>query len=209
MCFSGRRVDGQREDDRREQLHGLLPESVEPAWLHQVHSDQVLDAQPGPCGRGDALTTCEVDLALTVVTADCVPVLLAAGERVAAVHAGWRGLAQRILWPALERFDDPSAVTAWIGPSIGPCCYEVGDDVAAEVAAASSRDVIRPGRRDRPHLDLVSAARAQLRELGVDEVHEVGGCTHCDSERLCSYRRDGPRAGRNVSAIWRVKVTDR
>ena len=193
---------------RPQTLRTLLPEDVEPAWLKQAHSASVRTARPGSSGDGDALVTDRSALALTVVTADCVPILLAVHEggaavRLAAVHAGWRGLVQRIVAATLARLDAPgSAVTAWIGPAIGPCCYEVGDDVARQVAAASSGDILRPGRRGRPHLDLVAAAREQLRQGGVRDVRQVVACTRCDEDRLWSYRRDGAAAGRNVAAIW-------
>jgi hypothetical protein len=201
--FAGKPLS--RGPDRREAafLH-LSPGGVEPAWLRQVHSASVIDARPGDNGPGDALTTGLPGLGLAVVTADCVPVLLAAGSEIAAVHAGWRGLAGRIVPAAVERLwrRQRGAIIAWIGPAIGPCCYEVGEDVAARVAGASAPEVIRDGTRGRPHLDLAAAARLQLRGLGVEDVRETGGCTRCD-ERLCSYRRDGPRAGRNVALIWR------
>ncbi len=185
-----------------------MPTAVESAWLSQCHSATVIEAAPGNNGDGDALITDRRDLALMVVSADCVPVLLAGGEHIAAVHAGWRGLAQSILSATLDRFEIPTAVTAWIGPAIGPCCYEVGDDVADRVSAASaSREIWSEGPRGRPHLDLVAAARLQLADRGVRRTHSVDVCTRCDSKRLWSYRRDGAGAGRNVSAIWRAGST--
>ncbi len=190
--------------EREATLRRVLPEGVEPAWLQQVHSASVLDAQPGCNGQGDALVTGRRRLALAVVTADCVPVMLAAGDRIAAVHAGWRGLAQSILPVAVERLEGAGPMTAWIGPAIGSCCYEVGPDVAERVRAASSAGVVRDGRRGRPHLDLVAAAVVQLERCGVGDVHVVEGCTRCQASRLFSYRREGPGAGRNVAAIWRV-----
>ncbi len=192
---------------REATLRRVLPEGIEPAWPTQVHSATVLDARPGRNGEGDAVITDRRRLALAVVTADCVPVLLAATGRIAAVHAGWRGLAQSILPAVLERLarpePDAGPVTAWIGPAIGPCCYEVGADVAARVRATSGDGVVRNGPRGRPHLDLVAAAVAQLARHGVQEVHTVDACTRCDEDRLFSYRREGPAAGRNVAAIWR------
>ncbi len=194
-------------DARGEEVRALLPPGVEPAWLRQVHSASVVEARSGANGPGDALTTGRRGLALAVVTADCVPVLVADPAdrgRIAAVHAGWRGLARRILPAVLDRFAaGGGALVAWIGPAIGACCYEVSDEVAAEVAAASSGEIVRPGSRGRPHLDLVAAARIQLRERGVADVRQVEGCTRCAADRLWSYRRDGAMAGRNVAVIWR------
>jgi YfiH family protein len=192
---------------RLKEVRALLPRGTDAAWLQQVHSASVVEARPGANGPGDALTTRRRGLALSVVTADCVPVLLADPAdrgRIAAVHAGWRGLAQRILPAVLDRFESAGgALVAWIGPAIGPCCYEVGDEVAAAVAAASSAGVVRPGPRERPHLDLAAAARLQLAERGVADVEQIEGCTRCDADRLWSYRREGAKAGRNVAVIWR------
>ncbi len=127
----------------------------------------LLDARPGRNGPGDALTTKWPRLALTVVTADCVPVLMAGGGRIAAVHAGWRGLAESILPAAIGRFEsDPEAIVALVGPAIGPCCYEVGPEVAEKVCAASAGDVMRDGPRGRPHLDLAAAAKTQPGKRG-------------------------------------------
>lgn len=188
--------------DLQATLGRVLPAGVEPAWLRQVHSADVHDARPGANGAGDALVTSRRRLALAVVTADCVPVLLAGEWGIAAIHAGWRGLAGSILQAAVERLADDGSLTAWIGPAIGPCCYEVGHDVAREVAGASAPEVVREGRRGRPHLDLVQAARVQLASRGVTDVHAVEACTRCRDAELWSYRRDGPGAGRNVAAIW-------
>lgn len=190
---------------REPALRRVLPEGVEPAWLEQVHSADVLDARPGRNGPGDALVTAEMSRALAVVTADCVPVLLASGHRIAAVHAGWRGIARSIVPAALERLDAAAgSVTAWIGPAIGPCCYEVGHEVAEEVVAASSEEVACDGVGGRPHLDLVAAVAVQLRRGRVSDVRIVESCTRCDERRLWSYRREGAEAGRNVAAIWRT-----
>ena len=180
-------------------LGRVLPADVQPAWLSQVHSATVLDARPGVNGEGDALVTNRQRLALAVVTADCVPVLLAGARRLAAIHAGWRGLAGSILGAAIDRLAADAPLTAWIGP----CCYEVGHDVAREVSLASVPEVVRDGPRGRPHLDLVRAARFQLEARGVDQIHAVGACTYCRDTELWSYRRDGPGAGRNVAAVWR------
>jgi hypothetical protein len=97
----------------------------------------------------------------------------------------------------------PERWTAWIGPAIGACCYEVGYEVAEEVAAASAPEVVTFGPAGRPHLDLPGAARRQLEMAGVDDVRCLVRCTRCDAERLWSYRRQGKAAGRNYGFIWR------
>jgi len=173
------------------------------ARMRQVHGATVLAAHAGSCGEGDALETTEAGLVLVVVTADCVPILLAGSGRVAAVHAGWRGFVGGIISAALEKFDERGRVVAWIGPAIGPCCYEVGEEVADAVVARSSEAVRSPGPRGRPHLDLQLAAAAELARGGVAQVRTLAACTACHPGTLESYRREGKAAGRNLSLIWR------
>ena len=190
-------------DDRETALKSVGADGLQLAWVRQIHSGHVLDGAPGDCGEGDALVTDRRRLALSVLTADCVPVVLADGTRIAVVHAGWRGIAAEIVPAALERFDSPERVIAWLGPAIGPCCYEVGDDVARRVVSVSA-----PGARvergsGRPHLDLHSAIESQLAARGVEDRRAVADCTRCHSQALASYRRDGARAGRNLTFAWR------
>ncbi len=184
-------------------------EGASPAWLRQRHSAEALWVEaPGLRGEGDAVIVSRSGVAATVFVADCVPVLISAGESVAAVHAGWRGLASGVLTSAMRESkragaSDPATAEAWIGPAIGPCCYEVGEDVASQVESASGAEVVirRPGRK--PHLDLVLAASKQLADLGVGRISSSGCCVRCDSD-WWSYRRDGARAGRNYAFIWRA-----
>ena len=173
------------------------------AWSRQVHSARVLDAVAGPCGEGDALLTRRAGLALSVVTADCVPVLIAGEAEIASAHAGWRGIVAGVLPATLARLAIPGdRLTAWLGPAIGPCCYEVGEEVAARVAEAGGAEVVRPGSGSRPHLDLHGAVSSQLRAGGVRRIHRVRDCTRCSPDSLWSYRREGPGAGRNLAFIW-------
>lgn len=175
-----------------------------PSWLRQVHGAAVLEARPGLCGSGDALTTERADLALLVVTADCVPVLIAGRRRLAAVHAGWRGIVAGVVAASAAQFEpSQERLTAWIGPAIGTCCYEVGEDVAEQVERASpgAKCVLRG--TPRPHLDLRAAVEAQLAAAGVGEIRHLELCTRCHPDLLWSYRRDGPRAGRNLAWISR------
>ena len=180
---------------------------AEPLWLKQVHGCAVAD--PARDARG-----CEADAAFAdapgrvcaVMTADCLPVLLTnrAGTRVAAAHAGWRGLAGGVLEQTVRSFSDaPQALIAWLGPAIGPQAFEVGDEVreafvslhAASEAAFSSA---RPGHW---FADIYALARNHLAAAGVTQVHGGGLCTFSDSERFFSYRRDGV-TGRMATLIW-------
>ncbi len=197
------RLSGKSEDAPEEIWQAHLPADVSVSRLHQVHGATVLDGAPGCVGDGDALLTDQRRLALTVVTADCVPVLLASGHRLAAVHAGWRGVVAKILPATMARLEDTGPWVAWIGPAIGGCCYEVGEDVARQVASVSDASVILP-RQPRPHVDLVAAVEIQLRHLGIADVRVVPQCTRCEADQWWSYRHAGSAAGRNYAAIWRV-----
>jgi len=191
--------------DREETLRALTPAAPPLAWARQVHSAVALPARPGACGEGDALYTAAAGLALSVATADCVPVVIAGPAGLAAVHAGWRGIAGGVVQAALaEMQGQPDQWTAWVGPAIGVCCYEVGEDVAERVVTASGAEIATSGPAGRPHLDLPGAVRRQLEKAGVGEVIVLPRCTRCDADRLWSYRREGKRAGRNLAFIWRA-----
>ena len=147
VCFVGR---GPRLDVAG-LVRRLVSEEVRSSWASQIHSAEVLNAVPGCAGQGDALFTASPGLVLTVATADCVPVLLASSGKIAAVHAGWRGAVGGVVEAALAHFAEPAnEITAWMGPSIGPCCYEVGAAVGAAVRASvpdkTASGLLRPGR---------------------------------------------------------------
>jgi hypothetical protein len=184
-------------------LGDLSPEGMRLAWARQVHSATVLTARDGHCGSGDALVTRERGLALVIGTADCVPVALlgADGESLAAVHAGWRGIAAGVVPRAVEALG-AAPLAAWIGPAIGRCCYEVGEEVARAVVDAASPEVEIRDRGERPFLDLQRAVEVQLGAAGVQEIHRFEVCTRCHAEALWSYRRDGQTAGRNLLFAW-------
>jgi len=183
-----------------------------PDWvaLNQIHSDRCLYADGTACGRigeGDALFTDVPGAALAVRTADCVPLLIVDPHRRAAavVHAGWRGTALAIASRAVQALADrfgssPADLEAVLGPAIGPCCYEVGPEVAAQFQPwfPERSDLNGPAR-----LDLWEANRRQLLEAGLDppRVHAVSQCTRCHPALFHSYRRDGEKAGRMVSGL--------
>lgn len=179
----------------------LDPDSQEGmASLRQIHSAICLRAETaGISGEADALISNEPGLAVSVRTADCFPILLADPRHhaIAAIHAGWRGTSARIAIAAIDRMrsefgTDPAHLLAAVGPGIGACCYEVGEDVARRFGLET------PG-----HIDLAAANRAQLIEAGVlpGRIEMLGLCTFCDPARFHSYRRDKDQAGRMVSYI--------
>ncbi len=205
--FTGRGRHG-AANEREQVLRAIEPEAPPLAWAKQIHSAVALPARPGPCGEGDALFTADSGLVLSVITADCVPVLVAGPEGLAAIHAGWRGIVGGVIPAGLEKMKgDPGDWTAWVGPTIGACCYEVGEDVAGQVVAASGPEVAIPGPAGKPHLDLPGAARLQLEKAGVGQVIVLPRCTRCDEEKLWSYRREGKGAGRDIGFIWRRAVS--
>lgn len=173
------------------------------ATVRQVHSAVCVNAEgrTGCLGQGDALVEHTPGRLVAVKTADCIPLLLAdeRNRAVAAVHAGWRGTAAHIAQAALralaERYGTrPEDVYAAIGPGIGPCCYEVGPEVAAEFGLPRNGPV---------KLDLARINRRQLTEAGVapGRVAVAGLCTRCREGEFHSFRRDRERAGRMFSAI--------
>ncbi len=193
--------------------------SVEPAGLRrikQVHGREVVDAalladhsDAQPATReADAVVSNQVGVGVAVVTADCVPILLADSRAgvVAAVHAGWRGLVRGVIGSSVSALTqlaaDPRRLTAIIGPYIGSCCYEVDEPVLSAFSArfhALMESATRPTRAGHARLDLGAFAIAELVSAGLSTERIgsfVGSCTSCDHERFHSYRRDGARAGR-------------
>jgi YfiH family protein len=188
----------------RAELRAVLELPSEPVWLEQVHGTEVIDAgRPAP-RRADASFTGVPGVVCAVLTADCLPVLLcdSAGSCVAAVHAGWRGLAAGVLENAVAALDVPDLM-AWLGPAIGPQAFEVGAEVRQAFVAPhpESAPAFTAGEEGKWRADLYQLARFALRRAGVNDVYGGGWCTHGDPERFYSYRRDGV-TGRMASVIW-------
>mgnify|MGYP001472191379 CR=1 FL=1 len=181
-----------------------LPGASAIQWLRQVHGVEVVEAAgAGVRLTADACVTDRAGIVCAIMTADCLPVLFASldGQRVAAAHAGWRGLAAGVLLQTLARFPDPAQVTVYIGPAIGPDAFEVGPEVRNAFADAPD-SCFRPGRGDRLMADLPALARWQLQCAGVSRIAGGTDCTFSDSRRFYSYRRD-PRCGRQATLIWK------
>ncbi len=190
--------------NRRELIRALaLP--TEPGWLNQVHGDTVVTPECAPV-EADAAFTREPGRVCVVMTADCLPVLLCdrGGHCVAAVHAGWRGLAGGVIGASVQRMErEPSEILAWLGPAIGPEVFEVGEEVrAAFLDQEPGNDVcFRPSPEGRWLADIYGLARRQLEKLGVTAIYGGTWCTFTDAERFFSYRREH-RTGRMASLIW-------
>jgi len=186
------------------------PKTTSLTTVRQIHSNRVIVARhPGNLGEGDALITNVPGLSLAVRTADCLPILMADAENraVAAVHAGWRGTAQEIVLETLKAMTKEFGtisenVVMAIGPGIGPCCYEVGAEVARQFSTWFP-DYQR--LTDMPvKIDLAEANVRQMRRNGGTnrQIDSSDLCTRCLPVVFHSYRRDREAAGRMISAIW-------
>jgi polyphenol oxidase len=186
----------ERVDENRRRLCAevaVAPDAL--AMNYQHHSADVLKARPGSRGeRGDGLWTDDPGLPVLALAADCLPIAVArangAEPALAVLHAGWRGLLDGIAASGVVALGGGPAA-AMIGPGIGPCCYEVGEEVAAPFRAAFGADVVR-GR----NLDLWAAAERALRAAGCEQVERLDLCTACNPDRFFSHRRDDGVTGR-------------
>ena len=179
---------------------------VQPAWLSQVHGVVVAPADPQQIAEADASWTATPGIACTVMTADCLPALFCdrAGTRVAAAHAGWRGLAAGVLQAAALSLNvEPCDILVWLGPAIGPKAFEVG----GEVRDVFIKDMPHAGTAFVPSInagrfmaDIYALARLRLARCGITAVYGGGFCTVTDP-RFYSYRRS-PRTGRFASLVW-------
>lgn len=196
--------DPARVEQNRRRLEVQLGLCAPIDYLTQVHGTDVVllpTTQLRPIADAAIRRTPGV---AAVLTADCLPILLAAesGSEVAALHAGWRGLAAGIIEATLSKLHSPPrTLQVWLGPAIGPCHFEVGSEVrtAFVVQQPADADAFTP-HGDRWQADLYLLARRRLQRLGVTRIFGGGLCTHCDGERFYSYRRDGS-TGRMASLI--------
>lgn len=198
------------ENRRRLRIAAELP--AEPCWLAQVHGARIADldvppADPGvPALQADGAVTRVPGRICAILSADCLPVLLASeeGDAVAAAHAGWRGLAAGVIETAVKAFGSPpNSLLAWLGPAIGPGHFEVGAEVREELLRGDSgaRTAFVPNDRGRFMADLAGLARRRLERLGITRVYGGGECTHAGTGRYFSHRRDG-ETGRQATLVW-------
>lgn len=198
------------EDDAQAVAHNRqrlqLALGCRPAWLRQVHGILVAAADPLQVVEADASWTATPGVAAAVLTADCLPVLFCdrAGTRVAAAHAGWRGLVGGVLEATLDALAVPAdEVLVWLGPAIGPQAFEVGAEVREAFLAAhaqAAQAFISSQNAGRFMADIYALARLRLAACGVTAVYGGGLCTVSDP-RFYSYRR-AARTGRFASLVW-------
>jgi YfiH family protein len=191
-------------ENRRRLASALEVEPEAVAMGRQVHGSRIAVHGPGP-GSGafarpvpdpdeaDGHVTTEQGLPMLVLVADCLPVAVSGPGGLAMLHCGWRGLAGTLVEDAVQRVGGEAAV---IGPGIGPCCFEVGDEVLD--AFADLGGAIADGRM----CDLPEVARRKLERAGVSRVESSGICSSCDSRRFFSHRRDNGSTGRQAGIGW-------
>jgi YfiH family protein len=222
VAFSGREgnvslvVGGGDVEAARRSVLGHVGIGLDAAvFMEQVHGGRAARVGVGDRGRGirdrttaepgtDALVTFDLDVALVVMVADCVPVMLAdPGRGVGAVHVGRRGLEAGVVAAAVATLagGNPGRIVALLGPAIGGCCYEVPGALAERVARLVPA-VATQTTWGTPALDLPAGVASQLHATGVARVEAVGSCTRCHPERWHSHRRD-PASGRQAAVICR------
>ncbi|HEY3578805.1 MAG TPA: polyphenol oxidase family protein [Gaiellaceae bacterium] len=186
--------DPEHADENRRIACAAIGADVEQLALNfQVHSAQVLRAAPRMRGEhADGLWTEEPGLPILAMSADCLPIVLARAGRpgIAVLHAGWRGLLAGIVAAGTEALGG-GEIAAAVGPAIGPCCYEVGEEVAKPFRARFGDDVVEQGR-----LDLWTSAERALHAAGIERVDRFDRCTACEPKSFFSHRRDAGLTGR-------------
>ncbi len=181
----------------------------DPAWLHQVHGIRVWIDDPAATQAeriADACVLRESMRAAVVLTADCLPIVLASNDahEVAAIHAGWRGLAAGVIESTLAQMQSsPACLHAWLGPAISQAAFEVGPEVRESMLAADPgcAECFQPGRDDRWQADLYALARRRLAAAGIIAISGGERCTFNDPS-LHSHRRDGASSGRMATLVW-------
>jgi len=192
----------------RQLLRARLQLPSEPVWLSQVHGrSMILADTAGACAEADGSWSCSAGTVCAVLTADCLPLLFCnrTGSRIAAVHAGWRGLHRGIIRAAVETLSTPAReLLVWLGPAIGADAFEVGREVYDAFVQKNRENSAAFRQRDEAHwlCDIYMLARIELQMLGVESVYGGDLCTSSDADRFYSYRRDGV-TGRMASLIWK------
>lgn len=191
-----------------DKLAELLTLPSKPINIHQTHSIIAVPALPENQNKeADAVFSVQANQVCLVTTADCLPVLLTnrQGTVVAAIHAGWRGLAAGIIPHTIKTLNFPhEEMLAWLGPAITQSCYEVGHEVREQFLAHDPDSVIGfiPSPNGRWLASLYDIARLQLKRLGVTAIYGGDYCTYSDTSRFYSYRREGVIRGSIATLIW-------
>lgn len=179
----------------------------EPIWLKQVHGVQVANtATANHHAEADAIYSNQINQVCAVLTADCLPLLFCnqAASKVAAAHAGWRGLAGGVIESTVDTLQEkPENLMVWLGPAIGSTCFEVGQDVFDAFVSDDDRAVSSFTKIDDKHYlaDIYQLARLRLKRIGIENIYGGGLCTYTDEKRFYSFRKN-KITGRMASMIW-------
>ena len=199
-----------RVEQNRLIIREMLDLPAEPVWLEQIHSNRAVKAANSQKGGGDlqqadASYTDEPNVVCSVMTADCLPLLVcsADGWQVAAIHAGWRGLLAGVIGNTVAAMQQHNLLV-WLGPAIGPDCFEVGAEVrdAFLEKSAAYRPAFKEQGGGKCLADIYLLAKIELAALGISRVYGGTHCTVTEHERFYSYRRDA-QTGRMATLIWR------
>lgn len=200
--------DAQQVKTNRQKLIKQLNLPAEPLWLNQVHGHRVVNAAQfsNTLPNADAAFSDQAKHICTVMTADCLPLLFCnrKGTKVAAAHAGWRGLAEGVIENTVASLNEaPHRILVWLGPAIGPQAFEVGEEVrdAFINEQPASVDAFHANRAGHFLADIYQLARLRLKALGIEAVYGGEYCTFTDAHQFYSYRRDA-KTGRQASLIW-------
>ena len=200
---------GDDHDDvktNRKILNSHLQLQSDPIWLNQTHSSNIISIDASPENRAaDGSFTTKQNKVCAILTADCVPILFCnkAGTKIAAIHAGWKGICGGIIENTIKSFSEPESLFVWIGPCISNEHYEVGKDVYESCINHSSlsKSAFHRVNVDHWHCDLVKIVEIILKKAGIGAIYECNLCTYKMDELFYSYRRDGT-TGRTASMIW-------
>lgn len=199
--------DPQAVTDNRQVLQQLLGLTQAPYWLVQSHTNKVVLAG-ATNNHADASYTRAIGLACVVMTADCLPVLItnSQGSQVAAIHAGWRGLAAGIIEQSIKTFNQHDELLVYLGPAIGPSAFEVGEEVYQAFCAKNplQQTAFKPASANKYYADLYSLATTILKQHDIDQIYGGEYCTYSQAGLFYSYRRDRGNTGRMASLIYRL-----
>ncbi|MGR8999650.1 MAG: peptidoglycan editing factor PgeF [Gammaproteobacteria bacterium] len=198
--------DAERVRQNRQIIREMLDLPSEPVWLDQIHSNRAVKAvKTTSLQQADASYTNETGVVCAVMTADCLPLLVCSkdGAQVAAIHAGWRGLLAGVISNTVLAMQQRNLLV-WLGPAIGPDCFEVGAEVRDAFLEKSSafNAAFKKQSSGKWLADIYQMARIELSALGINNVYGGTNCTVTEHERFYSYRRD-TQTGRMATLIWR------
>ena len=195
----------------RQRLKEVLKLHSEPKWLQQIHGTRVVNLDRDDDLQADAAMTSQPDTVCSILTADCLPLLLCdkSGTRVAAIHAGWKGLLHGVIPATIQSMRCPTnQLLAWMGPAIGPQAYQVGEEVRAAFLQQNDAYTFAflPDNVGQWMANLYQIAYTQLSQAGISDISGANYCTYMDTKRFFSFRRNN-QTGRMASLIWMQGTT--